>query len=184
MIKYAKAGDSMVPVLMDPEDVRRLGSRTLSIGSHGYAQMWDGRVKLLHRWVLGLEVGNPLVGDHINRDILDNRRSNLRAVTPTESNLNRDVGTSRWGRGVGPQKSGRMAAMVKRCRVEYHLGTYDSVEEAQEAREEFLMGPLTRERAREMSLRAPHNHYGNESKCRVCTPPRRRGRRGASSAGS
>ena len=175
MIKYAKSGDLMVPVEMDPSDIIRLGGRKLSIGSHGYAQIWDGRVKLLHRWILRLEVGNPLVGDHINRNILDNRRSNLRAVTPTESNANRDPSVkSAWGTGVRPQKSGRMAAQVKRSRVTYHLGTYDSVEEAQEAREEFLSGPLTRERAADLRARAPHSH-SDPSKCRVCTPPRSAG---------
>lgn len=178
VIVYAKQGDLMVPILMDPEDVRRLDGRKLSMGGHGYAQLWTtderwGGIVLLHRWILGLRTGNPLVGDHINRNILDNRRCNLRAVTPAESNLNRSVKNSRWGCGVKPQKSGRLAAMVKRNKVSYHLGTWDSVEEAQEARETFLSGDLTKERARQIALSAPHNHNGNEVKCRVCNPPRR-----------
>lgn len=181
MIKYAKKGDLMVPVLMDPEDIEALEGRKLSIGSHGYAQMWEptrgwGGVILLHRWILGLKSGNPLIGDHINRQILDNRRSNLRAVTPVESNLNRDPSIkSRWGTGIRPQKSGRYHAMVKRSRREYRLGTWDSVEEAAGAREEFLAGPISTERAKAIALSAPHNHpNGTWVKCRVCNPTRTR----------
>ena len=178
MIKYAKSGDLMVPVLMDPEDIIRLDGRSLSIGSHGYAQLWWtddrwGGVTLLHRWILGLRTGNPLIGDHVNRNILDNRRSNLRAVTPSESNMNRDAPVSRWGRGIRPQKSGRYVVMVKRNRVEYRLGTWDSVEEAAQAREEFLAGPLERGRAREIAKSAPHTHpNGTWVKCRTCNPAR------------
>lgn len=35
----------------------------------------------LHRFLLGLGVGDPSVGDHINRNTLDNRRCNLRVAT-------------------------------------------------------------------------------------------------------
>lgn len=43
------------------------------------------RLLPMHRLLLGLDSESPLVGDHINRDALDNRRSNLRAV-PAKAN--------------------------------------------------------------------------------------------------
>ena len=49
----------------------------------------DGRQHslALHRFLLGVTDPKVFV-DHINHDTLDNRRSNLRVVTPSESNWN------------------------------------------------------------------------------------------------
>ncbi len=51
----------------------------------------DGKWQVLkmHRIILGLEIGDKRHGDHINHDTLDNRRGNLRIVTPAENNRNR-----------------------------------------------------------------------------------------------
>lgn len=50
----------------------------------------DGRTqrRYLHREIVGLEPGDPLRVDHINRDTLDNRRSNLRICTDAENAQN------------------------------------------------------------------------------------------------
>jgi hypothetical protein len=55
----------------------------------------------MHRELLGLEPGDPLQCDHINRDRLDNRRANLRIVTSAANNTNLGSrgGTSKY-RGV------------------------------------------------------------------------------------
>lgn len=63
----------------------------------------DGRCKavMLHREVLGLQRGDPMEGDHINRNALDNRRSNLRIVTHAENQHNKgSCGGSSQYRGV------------------------------------------------------------------------------------
>lgn len=63
--------------------------------THNYAgrtaKLADGRKRtvLMHRYLLGLEVGSPVEADHINRNTLDNRRENLRAVTRSENNRNK-----------------------------------------------------------------------------------------------
>lgn len=120
-------------VLLDVDDLARLNGRSVSIGSHGYAQIWEHpRVLLLHRWLLGLGVGDPRLGDHINGDKLDNRRENLRIVTPAESNLNRSV----KGRGVYRTRNGkRWQAKVAHGRGgrATYLGTFDTADEAEAA---------------------------------------------------
>lgn len=53
-----------LPVWVDADDVKRLKGRKLAIGSHGYAQIWDGeRTVLLHRWLMGCKVRDGLYVD-------------------------------------------------------------------------------------------------------------------------
>lgn len=123
--------DGPMTVLLDVDDYERLGSRRLSIGSHGYAQLWTGiTVVLLHRWLMDVPdgTGYRLIVDHINRNPLDCRRSNLRLVTPTESNLNRTLPQRDLPLGVYRVRSGRYQAALKRNRVRQHLGTFDTPE--------------------------------------------------------
>lgn len=129
----ASCGGSFATVLLDLEDFERLDGRALSIGSHGYAQMWNRPgVILLHRWLMGVPEGTGYrsIVDHINRDPLDCRRSNLRLVTPSVSNLNRRIRDRDLPHGVHLTRSGRYAARLKRHRVTQYLGTFDTVAEA------------------------------------------------------
>jgi hypothetical protein len=127
----ASCAGILVPVLMDSEYITRLAGRKLSIGSHGYAQMFEEkRVILVHRWVLGLCKGDGLIGDHKNGNRLDNRRSNLRIVDASGSSQNvSGRGRSRF-RGVHRARSGRWTARTKFQGQTHYLGTYDTEEEA------------------------------------------------------
>lgn len=127
----ASSKGTLVAVLMDAEDIDRLGKRKLSIGSHGYAQMWDcQRVTLVHRWILGLSKGDGLIGDHINGCKLDCRRASLRAVDASGSSQNvSGRGRSRF-RGVYLTRQGRWQAKVKFRQRLYHLGVFATEEEA------------------------------------------------------
>jgi hypothetical protein len=54
------------------------------------------RALLMHRVVLGLGVDDKRFGDHVNRNTLDNRRSNLRIATQAENARN----STRKGKSV------------------------------------------------------------------------------------
>ncbi len=164
--------DQPITVKIDPETLERLAGRKITFSGNGYCQVTiDGRTQSLHRWLLGLEVGDPRIADHVNRDQLDNRLSNLRVVTPTGSNMNRVVKPGRWGYGIQRRPSGRYSAHLTRSRVTYRLGTYDTPEQASRAVEEFASGPLTADRARQVRDRAVHTHTAaGLLKCRVCNP--------------
>lgn len=128
----AKCGDVYVPVLMDLADAQSLAERgmSLSIGSHGYAQIWwNKRVTLLHRWILGLERGNRLIGDHINGDPLDNRRANLRAVTPSGSSQNVSGRGQSKHRGVVRARD-KWAVAVKFAGRMHHRSGFESEADA------------------------------------------------------
>lgn len=129
----AKRGDAYATVLLDLADYERLDGRKLSIGSHGYAQMWNrpGMI-LLHRWVMDVQPGTGyrVIVDHINRQVLDCRRSNLRIVTPSASNLNRAIKPRDLPLGVYRTARGRYEAKLKRQGQRLNLGTYDTPEQA------------------------------------------------------
>lgn len=122
---------TVVTILVDYADAVRIGGRRLSIASHGYPQICvpANRVALLHRWILGLQHRDGLIGDHRNGNPFDNRRANLRIVHPSGSSQNvAGRGRSPF-RGVYANRDRWMARVKFRGQV-YNLGTYDTEEEA------------------------------------------------------
>lgn len=128
-----KAGEIYLPSFLDVEDFERLGDRRLSLGSHGYAQMCEGAVMTVHSWVMGTRgLKYRAVVDYTNRNKLDNRRSNLRIVTASESNLNRPQADDPYV-GTYSVRSGRWSAKFKWQRRQHYVGTFDTRDEARDA---------------------------------------------------
>jgi hypothetical protein len=83
---------------------------------------------MLHRVLLGLSKGDGKVGDHRDRNTLNNQRYSLRVVTRAESAANR-AGWNALPRGVDRVKSGYRAIVT----IGYHkhrLGIYPTVANA------------------------------------------------------
>ena len=107
---WGRGGVIKAYALVDAEDAERVerwrwwqhhrrgyAVRTINHNANGVK---SSTKVMLHREILGLphkkdSVG--LEGDHINKDVLDNRRSNLRAVIPIENLRNRT-----YARAGGP----------------------------------------------------------------------------------
>lgn len=111
-------------------------------GKNGYAIRSDAqqRTVLMSRQILGLQRGDKREADHINRDRLDNRRENLRAVTKAENAVNRGSNpnsTSRF-RGVCWHRAANawQAQARHRC-VKYYLGVFVLEEDAARAINDF-----------------------------------------------
>jgi hypothetical protein len=101
----------------------------LSIGSHGYAQIWlrgSRKVELFHRWVMGCTKGDGRYVDHRNRDRMDCQRSNL-VVTDARGN---SENMPRPKGGAYMARNGRWVAAGKTGGRKYHLGTFDTEGEA------------------------------------------------------
>lgn len=63
-------------------------------GGHGYARSEIGNISVrMHHLIIGTPTGG-LVIDHINRNRMDNRRSNLRIITPTQNTMNSGVSSN------------------------------------------------------------------------------------------
>lgn len=95
----------------------------------------------LARQVLGLAYGDPGWADHKNHDTLDDRRANLRVVTPKQ---NRENQPSRGGSSqfVGvtwdPQRQ-RWRAQIQIDGRVLNLGRYATEREAAEARDNYVI---------------------------------------------
>lgn len=94
----------------------------------------DGKIVRLSRFILGLE-DPALVVDHINGNVNDNRKSNLRCCTQKENSRNCKKQKSKTGfTGVRKTKNGSYTARIMFNRKEICLGTFKTIEEAIHAR--------------------------------------------------
>jgi hypothetical protein len=128
--------------LVDATDAAWANQWRWNLSHYGYAvrHMWDGkrRVFYMHRELLSLVAGDKLEGDHINRNTLDCRRSNLRVVPqkgrPNNQNQRVRRDSKSLYRGVGWHKQrGQWRARVRINGKEIHLGLFASEQAAAEA---------------------------------------------------
>lgn len=143
-IPLRNRSDEIVGVCFVSErDYDRLSQFSWRLGNHGYAKrtVFAGRGRtpvalLMHREILGLVRGDGLYGDHINGNPLDNRRANLRVVTPRESaqNVCSTPGSSSRYRNVDwhAAKSRWRARAMLNGRL-HHIGYFADEDEAGEA---------------------------------------------------
>lgn len=92
-IIYTRKGEE---ILVDDEDYESLNQHVWCISARGYVvrnirhplDPSKKSIERMHRRITGLEFGDPRVADHINRNTLDNRRSNLRVCLQSENMRN------------------------------------------------------------------------------------------------
>lgn len=104
-----------------------VGARAGTIDQKGYVMIklrWQGFSAARLAWMLhyGVELDPTLTIDHIDRNRSNNRIDNLRAVSQSINNINRDVRINYYSR----LKNGRFQAMA----MQKYLGIYKTPEEA------------------------------------------------------
>ena len=109
-------GTVIAHALVDDGDATSVSKWAWHLTPGGYAVRSGGTgvTISMHRWILGLKPGNPLQGDHRNRNKLDNRRSNLRIVTSAQQsqNISAVEGKASRYRGVSRAKDKWRAAIT------------------------------------------------------------------------
>jgi len=102
-----------------------------------YIQHWNkGKCSYIHRMIMRPAKG--FVVDHINRNTLDNRRSNLRVCTQHENCCNQKMYSSNTTgyKGVVERKDGRRKKWRSEIRSDQktqNLGSFYTIEEAARA---------------------------------------------------
>lgn len=127
--------------IVDEDDYERLSRHKwcISYSRDCYYARRSGRVSgkkitlQMHRVVLGLEYGDNLIIDHINRNGLDNRKSNLRIVSQKTNSYNCKMqrhNTSGY-RGVAfCKQTGKYTSYITINGIQKHLGFYKTPIEA------------------------------------------------------
>jgi hypothetical protein len=127
--------------IVDGEDYEELSQHKWYGTEKGYATtlVFNAGVAVrMNRKILGL-TDRSMVSDHINRNKLDNRKCNLRAVTPQQNNMNTPPQTTNTTgfKGVYEAKyvdgTPYYIAQIRFNGEQYYLGAYVTAKEAAHA---------------------------------------------------
>lgn len=138
-IVHVRLSNTDREMLCDPDDWERLKSYCWFLAKSGYAMtnVPDGDVVKPAFHANVLKCSDGFLRDHINRDRLDNRKENLRAVSPTVNVRNASLSKNNTTGYTGVTVSRNRKKYVAQISVNYknvYLGRFDTAEEAYEAR--------------------------------------------------
>lgn len=80
--------NSNLSAIVDRKDFSKCLKFQWKISKRGYVYKTTGGFALLHRFLLGLSLGDGKVVDHKNHNLLDNRKSELRICTQLQNKAN------------------------------------------------------------------------------------------------
>ena len=139
-------------IKIDLEDIEKVQKYTWYVNQSGYVytSIQIGRKNkrgvyhniLLHRYIMDVENSTYPLVDHINRDILDNRKNNLRLANyqtnVLNSSLRRDNKTGYKCVFLNKQ-TGKYFSQVRRNGEIKYLGSADTAEQAKQLYDEWVL---------------------------------------------
>lgn len=133
-VGYTSSGSTF---LIDTEDLDKVSKYCWHENDNGYiVSNIENKTIRLHRFILN--INDKRIVDHINRNKTDNRKVNLRIATYQQNNMNRGFNRNNTtgAKGVSKSKNGRYVASIGKSYQNIYIGTYDTLEEARQARVE------------------------------------------------
>lgn len=139
----------VIRVKIDNDDLEKCNKLTWHYAKNKDSKYIQTRIKgkmiKLHRYVMNMNNSN-LVVDHINRNPLDNRKSNLRICSYKENSFNKSIRVDNTSGipGVSFHKTNKKwRAKIKYNNLTIHLGYFEDINEAlinRRVAEEILFG--------------------------------------------
>ena len=136
-------------VKIDNDDLEKCSKLTWHYAKNKDSKYIQTRVKgkmiKLHRYIMNIDNSNLLV-DHINRDTLDNRKSNLRICTYQQNSFNKSIRIDNTSGITGisfHNINKKWRAKIKYNNLTIHLGYFEDINEAlinRRVAEEILFG--------------------------------------------
>lgn len=138
MVKELLLSNSKEVALVDKDVYDRVKDKRWRKSTDGYVVRYasfteeESRKKYLHREVLKARKNDII--DHISRDKLDNRKSNLRLVTTSQNGMNRGVNyNSETGFKGSTIERGRYVSKITNEGAIEYIGTFLTAEDAAKA---------------------------------------------------
>lgn len=134
---WSRGGRVIGEAIVDADDFALVSDQRWCCTAQGYPVARIGnRIVFLHRLLMPGEAGQ--VCDHINGDLRDARRANLRLCSQAENSRNRkmDRRNTSGFKGVTPTPSGQWRARIWKDWREVHIGTFPTREAAAHAYDE------------------------------------------------
>lgn len=124
----------------DLDDYHTIKDIYWSKNRNGYFRGFlNGKEVILHRIIMGIEDENLYI-DHINHDRADNRKNNLRIVTPQQNSMNKI--SSKENRVLGvtlDKKTNKWKVLIGYKNRKIYLGYYENFDDAVRVRREAEM---------------------------------------------
>jgi hypothetical protein len=129
-------------VIVDDIDFDLAGFKWRENVGYAVREIWNGSrenrtSQLMHRVILSRKIGRELrkgeLCDHINRDGLDNRRSNLRIVSKSQNNANAIKKSGNYKGVTYRSDMDKWAAQIMKNYKQNYIGYYDTEIEAAQA---------------------------------------------------
>lgn len=123
--------------IVDRDDYEELSQHKWYFHSKGYAVRDTGGRKNRHSIMMHQEVMNSKWIDHINRNKLDNRKSNLRKATPSQNQANhpKRMNNTSGYIGVSETPQQRFHAYIENNYKRINIGYFRTAKEAAIARD-------------------------------------------------
>lgn len=124
---YDLSGNVIKTFIFDSEDYDLVRRYKWNLAPDGYCRSGSNTIRL-HRLVMQVAEGCQV--DHINLDITDNRKCNLRVCDNSLNQANRK-GYNKWAsKGIEQHKNGKWSAYIRRDNKQYHSPVFNTKEEA------------------------------------------------------
>ena len=121
-----------INVKVSKKDIEKVSAFHWTETHNGYfTGRINGKKLYLHRFIMNAQKGQ--IVDHINRNTLDNRRSNLRFVTYSE-NAHNKTPTKNGINALGVsyhKKAKKFTAEIRKDNKKYYLGLFNNIKDAE-----------------------------------------------------